>query len=61
MSEKKEVKVSKASEYTKQQFLKGKAFAKHKDLINALLDSSKKYSKDEVKTLIDNYLKKAVN
>ncbi|MBS4172122.1 hypothetical protein [Bacillus sp. FJAT-49736] len=50
----------KAATYTKDQFLLSIKFAKHKDLINALLNKDEKYTTSQVEKLINDFLKKVV-
>lgn len=42
--------------FFKEQFVKSKEYLRKRDLINALLESDKTYSKTEVETIIKNYL-----
>jgi len=46
--------------FTKANILKSKAYKDKQDLIHALLDGSKTYSKKEVDSLIKSYLEKEV-
>lgn len=46
--------------YTKQQYLAGESYKEQRDLIAALLEDDKSYTKAEVKKLIDQYMKKEV-
>jgi hypothetical protein len=46
--------------HSKESYLKAKAYKWKVDLINALLDDDKYYTKAEVDALIDNYLKSEV-
>lgn len=47
--------------YTREQFLKSKEFADHKDLISILLEKGKKYGKEEVREKINGFLKGSVH
>ena len=47
-----EVKVNK---FTKLQFVKSIRFAKHRDIINVLLDDSKQYTIEEVEKIISDF------
>lgn len=47
--------VSKASVFTKAQFLKSNTYRQHKDLLNAVLDDRKTYSKEQVNNIINNF------
>ena len=47
-----EVKVTK---FTKLQFVKSHRFAKHRDIINVLLDDSKQYTVEEVEKIISDF------
>lgn len=42
--------------FTKEQFLKSKLYDEKRDLVNALLDDNKKYTKDEVEELIQSFM-----
>lgn len=46
--------------YSKWQFLKSKEYKKYRDLLNVLLKDNVLYGKDEVKKIIDGYLKRGV-
>ena len=46
--------------YTKQNLLSSKKYANQKDLINALLEDDKKYTLNEVDTILTKYLKGVV-
>ena len=43
-------------QFTKEQFLKSELYAGRRDLVNALLDDSKKYTKDEVEAMIQSFM-----
>ncbi|MBQ9737918.1 MAG: hypothetical protein IJV75_00175 [Alphaproteobacteria bacterium] len=49
-------KTEKVAKFTKKQFVTSRKFAKHKDLVNALLDDKKTYSIKEVEDVINNFL-----
>ena len=49
-------KTEKVAKFTKKQFVTSRKFAKHKDLVNALLDDEKTYSIKEVEDVINNFL-----
>lgn len=49
-------KTEKVSKFTKKQFVTSRKFAKHKDLVNVLLDDKKTYSIKEVEDVINNFL-----
>lgn len=54
--------VKKKAEYTKQQFLNSKKFTSiQKDVLNALLDDGEKYTNDQVKQIMDDFMRKEVN
>ena len=44
--------------FSKDAFLKSKSFKDKKDLLFVLLQNDKRYSKEEVYSIIDNYLKR---
>ena len=46
--------------FSKQAFLSSKSYKPHRDLIEALLESGKSYTKNEVNKMIDDYLKRSV-
>lgn len=50
-----------APAYTKQQIAASKRYANRQDMVNALLDDSKRYTLDEVDALIKKYEKGKVN
>ena len=58
--EKNQKKEKKAEEkfFSKDAFLKSKSFKDKKDLLFVLLQNDKRYSKEEVYSIIDNYLKR---
>ncbi|MDQ0175990.1 hypothetical protein [Bacillus chungangensis] len=61
MAKKAEV-VKKNTEYTKQQFLASKKFTTiQKDVLNVLLLDEQKYTNDQVKQIMDDFMKKEVN
>lgn len=43
-------------QFTKEQFLKSKLYEGKRDLVNALLDDNKKYTKAEVEAMIQSFL-----
>ncbi len=45
------------AQFTKEQLLKSQTYQERRDLVNALLDDSKKYTKEQVDTMIGEYLK----
>ena len=47
--------------YTKKQIVNSKTFKESKDLLNALLQENKLYTKNEVSEIIKNYKKGMVN
>lgn len=47
--------------YIKKQIVNSKAFKDNKDLVNALLDENKLYTKNEVSEIIKKYKKGKVN
>ncbi|MBR2504420.1 MAG: hypothetical protein IKB61_00560 [Elusimicrobiaceae bacterium] len=49
-------KAVKVRTFFKKEFVKSERFAKHKDLVNALLEDDKKYSIKEVEDTIHNFL-----
>lgn len=51
---------AKESKFTKRQLYNSEMFLEEKDLINALLEEDKRYSKKEVRNILDRYLKKEV-
>lgn len=51
-----EAKTEKVAKFTKKQFVTSRKFAKHKDLVNALLDDKKTYSIKQVEDVINNFL-----
>ena len=63
MEENKSVEITKettkktSSKFTKEQLLKAEVFKDRKDLVNALLCEDKEYTIDEVKQLIEKFLK----
>lgn len=48
--------VQEQDQFTKEQFLKSKLYDGKRDLVNALLDDNKKYTKAEVETLIQSFM-----
>lgn len=46
--------------YTKQQFLSSKQFISQRDVLNGLLEDDKLYTQDQVKKMIDDFLKRTV-
>lgn len=53
--------VKKKAEYTKQQFLNSKKFTTiQKDVLKVLLLDEQKYTNDQVKKLIEDFMKKEV-
>lgn len=46
--------------FTKSQFVASKQFTKFRDVLNVLLEDDKQYTIDEVKKLIEGFLKKEV-
>ncbi len=46
--------------FSKRAFLSSKSYKLHRDLIEALLENGKSYTKKEVNKLIDDYLKRSV-
>lgn len=44
-----------ASVFSKEQFLLSTKYRQYKDLLNAVLDDNKTYSKEEVNKIINNY------
>lgn len=51
---------TKDKKYSKDSFLKSKANKDRKDMINALLEDDKQYTKKDVEKLIENYLEREV-
>lgn len=47
--------------FTKYQIANSKKYKNRRDLLNAILDDSKKYTIDEVDTLIDTFMKGEVS
>jgi len=45
-----------APAFTKKQFVKSRTYARHADLLNALLNDNKSYTHAEVKQIIENAL-----
>lgn len=43
--------------YTKEQFLASKTYATERDLLNALLEDGKTYTKDQVNSMVDSFMK----
>lgn len=43
--------------FTKKQFVQSMRFAKHRDIINVLLEDDKKYTRDEVENIIAEFFK----
>lgn len=43
--------------YTKKQITNSKTFAKNKDILNAILQENKSYSKEEIYEMIEKYKK----
>ena len=54
-----EVQDVQAVAYTKEQLLKCEAYQNRRDLVNALLDDSKTYTKEQVNALMDDFMKRA--
>lgn len=50
--------VSSVSVFTKEQFLKSNTYRQHKDLLSAVLDDTKTYSKEQVNSIINNFYRK---
>lgn len=48
---------SEAKKYTKQQLIDSRQYASVRDMLEALLDSKKLYTKDEVNQMISNFLR----
>ncbi len=46
-----------ASTFSKEQLLKSQRYHERRDLLNVLLQSDKRYSHDDVKTLIGEFMK----
>ena len=46
-----------AVEFTKEQLLLAKVYENRRDLVNALLDDNKTYTKETVNSMIDGYMK----
>jgi len=42
--------------FTKKQFLESEMYQGKRDLVNALLDDSKEYTKEEVETIIQSFM-----
>jgi hypothetical protein len=49
------------NEFSKEQILASEKYANRRDLVDALLDESKKYTMEAVQKLIDGYMKGKVN
>lgn len=49
--------VTKAAKFTKEQILGSAEFASRRDALNAILVDGKDYSKSEVVTMLDNFMK----
>lgn len=47
--------------FTKEQFLKSNTYIKYRDLLTAVLDSKKTYTKEQVNNIINKYYKKGGN
>ena len=47
------------TKFTKEQFLKSNTYRQHKDLLNAVLDSKKTYTKEQVNNIINKFNGKA--
>lgn len=56
----KEQQTAKEAVFTKKQLLSSKTLGVHKDVLRAVLDDDKEYTKDEVQKLIRSYLSKEV-
>lgn len=41
--------------FTKEQFLKSNKYSQHRDLLSAVLDDNKTYSKEQVNNIIDKF------
>jgi|GEM_PF-6021493 len=54
------MKKKKGETFSKEQFTKSKTFFEHRDLLEALLDEEKVYSKKEVTVLLDAYMNKSM-
>lgn len=54
-----EVQTVQAVEYTKEQLLKSEAYQNRRDLVNALLNDNKTYTKEQVNALMDDFMKRA--
>ena len=48
------------TKYSKSRLMASNAYKKHKDLLSVLLEDNKSYTREDVNTLIDGYLKKGV-
>lgn len=55
-----EMRPQEAARYDKEQLLQSSRYAGKRDLLSALLESSRQYSHEEVAALLENYLKGAV-
>ena len=44
--------------FTKEQFLKSNSYSQHRDLLSAVLDDNKTYSKEQVNNIIDKFYRK---
>lgn len=55
MAKKKEQTTETVPVFTKEQFLKSKTFSQYKDLLNAVLDDKKTYSKEQVNKIINKF------
>lgn len=49
--------IQKDNEFTKEQFLQSKTFKNDKDIVNAVLQDNKSYTKEDVEKLILNFKK----
>ena len=45
--------------FTKEQFLKSNTYRQHRDLLNAVLDDKKTYTKEQVNNMINKFYGKA--
>lgn len=51
-------KSDKEAVFTKEQFLNSTLYRQHRDVLNAVLDDGKKYTKKQVNTMIDKFIGK---
>ena len=57
---KKDTKSKKAKAYSKEQLLNSEAYKGRKDLLNAILSNTVRYTKAQVDMILEDYLKKEV-